>query len=415
MPMTKSHATGQRSLKSPELQFPLLPPLTKGCPTTSTATVSYPLEVTYDLSSVRGRFPTGEGGHAPMTAWTDLLPPVAEALAADVGGTPLIDGGQALDATIEVWLKDESRNPTWSHKDRLNVCTVSAGSLVDAPGIVVASSGNHGASAAAMAARLGLPCVVVMSSGSPPAVAAFVEAYGATTLCVHRDARWQLLNDLVDRLGFHPVSNMTPTHTGHPFGPEGYKTIAFEVVEQLGGRVPAEVYVPTGYAELLYGVWKGFKELEAVGVTDTTPRMMACEVAVRGPLARSIREGLPATTVEGRPTDAYSMATTTSGYRGVLAVTESGGEVVLVDDEQMYAAQARLAGLGLWQELSGASALAGLTVTADRGHRPDGPVVCICTSSGFKDKTLPVNGTRHEIDASWPAVRRTLKSSGIAA
>lgn len=406
MPLTNSLATGQRSLGDLSITYPLLPPLTEGCSKTSTDEVDYPLEVVYDQRDLDvAAFKSTALGES-VAIWEHLLPPLETCLLPGVGGTPLIPAEQLLGADLPggLYLKDESLNPTWSHKDRLNICTVSAAQLVEAPGIVVASSGNHGASAAAMAARLGLPSVVVMSSSTPPAMQAFVEAYGAIVLRVPRDARWHVVRDVVEKLGYHPVSNQTTSHTGHPFGPEGYKTMAWEIHAQLGGLVPEAVFVPTGYAELFFGLWKGFRDLHEIGVADTTPRMMACEVASRGPLATAVREGRPVAAVEARPTDAYSMATTISGYRGVVAVRESGGEVVLVDDQRMATAQSTLGRFGLWQELSGASSVAGLSNLLATGARFDGPVVCICTSSGFKDKGLCDPRSTEVLAPDWNSI-----------
>ncbi|MEV4175069.1 pyridoxal-phosphate dependent enzyme [Nonomuraea sp. NPDC049709] len=367
-----SLALRQRSLGDPSAEFPLFPPLTRGCPKTSTAELAYPLEVVYDYAKVdRGLF--GQEPGPDLARWAPLLPPL-EAPTLGEGGTPLVQLG-------DVYIKDESRNPTWSHKDRLNRVTVSAAVACGAPGVVVASSGNHGASAAAYAARAGLPAIVLTSAESPPAVQAFARAYGAKVVSVPVEARWPLLREVVDRLGYHPVSNQTVTHTGHPFGPEGYKTIAYELFLQLG-EVPAAVFVPTGYAELLYGIWKGFVELRLLGLAEKAPRMFSCESAAGGPHAKALATGAPAAIVELGPTEAYSLAGPVGGHRGVAAVRDSGGEAVLVTDEEMRRAQHDLARQGMWQELSGAAGLA--------GHRRlrrdfDGPVVCVATSSGFKD------------------------------
>ncbi|WP_336208633.1 threonine synthase [Nonomuraea sp. LPB2021202275-12-8] len=362
----------QRSLGDPSITFPLRPPLTRGCPRTSTAELAYPLEVDYDYARVPAELFEQQAG-PDIARWAPLLPPL-HAPTLGEGGTPLLEIGG-------VYVKDESRNPTWSHKDRLNRVTVSAALGEGAPGVVVASSGNHGASAAAYAARAGLPAIVLASAASPPAVQSFVRAYGAKVLTVPLSARWPLLREIVDRLGYHPVSNQTVTHTGHPYGPEGYKTIAYELFVQLG-RVPAAVFAPTGYAELLYGVWKGFAELRGLGVADDVPRMFSCEPATGGPNARAVTNGAPAAIVEVGPTDAYAIDCSVGGHRGVLAVRDSGGGAVLVTDGEMREAQQELARQGLWAELSSAAGLA--------GHRKlgldfDGPVVCVSTSSGFKD------------------------------
>jgi len=306
----------------------------------------------------------------------------------------------------ELFLKDEGRNPTWSHKERLHRGAVSSAALNGAPGIVVASSGNHGA-AAAYAARAGLPCVVVTSADAPPATRSFLLAYGAAVLGVPTEARWSVLRDIVERLGFMPVSNRTVTHIGHPFGPEGYKTIAYELFLRLGRRLPAAVFVPTSYGELLFGVWKGFCELRQLGIVDNTPFMVACEPAVRAPLARAIAAGQPALIVEPTPTDAYAVAVAVSvgGYRGVVVICESEGWTEAPDDAGLRQAQGALAREGLWQELSGAIGVAGLREAVAAGRRFDGPVVCIGTSSGFKDigvgrDMLPT------VAPEWATVRR---------
>ncbi|MBO1419197.1 pyridoxal-phosphate dependent enzyme, partial [Streptomyces sp. FH025] len=373
-----SLATGQRSLGDPDLDYPLWPPLTAGCPRTGTADVAYPVEVdyAYDKLDPATLFSPSEKRHG-LERWAPLLPPLT-APGLGEGATPLVE------LEPGVYVKDESRNPTWSHKDRLNRCTTSAAVGVGAPGIAVASSGNHGASAAAYAARAGLPCVVLTGPDLPPAVDSFLNAYGAVVLPVPWEARWPLLRQVVDRLGLHPVSNLTTTHTGHAYGPEGYKTVAYEIFQDIG--VPSAVFVPTGYGELLFGVWKGFAELRRLGLADRVPRVFACEPAASGPLHRALAEGLPAAHVPVAPSDAYSINSPVSGYRGVVAVRDSGGRALTVDDRQLADAQAELARAGLWTELSSAAGLAGLRSLDPPDLTDGGPVVCISTSSGFKDK-----------------------------
>lgn len=222
-----------------------------------------------------------------LARWSPLLPPL-EAPTLGEGGTPLVE----FDG---IYVKDESRNPTWSHKDRLNRVAVSAAVASGAPGVVVASSGNHGASAAAYAARAGLPAIVLTSADSP---------------------------------------------------------------------------------------WKGFVELRLLGLAEAVPRMFSCETAAGGPHARALATGAPAAIVTLGASDAYGIAGPVGGHRGVVAVRDSGGEALLVTDEELRAAQRDLAGQGLWQELSGAAGLAGYRKLR---RDFDGPVVCVATSSGFKD------------------------------
>ncbi|MCQ8771616.1 threonine synthase [Streptomyces telluris] len=405
-----SLATSQRSLGDPEVRHPLWPPLVAGCPTTSTDTIAHPLEVDYAYDKASSALftaagsDTAPGAGAGHNRWAPLLPPLL-APGLGEGGTPLIGIGDG------VFIKDESRNPTWSHKDRLNRVTTSAAVGVGASGIVVASSGNHGASAAAYAARAGLRCVVLASADVPPAVASFLNAYGALVLPVPAADRWPLMRLIVDRTGLHPVSNLAVTHTGHPFGAEGYKTVAYEIFADLG--VPSAVFVPTGYGELLFGVWKGFTELHRLGLAESVPRIHACEPALGGPLHAALRQGVPATRVDVGDSDAYGIDCPVGSIRGVLAVRGSGGSSLLVSDEQMRAAQAELAGHGLWAELSAAAGLAGLRSAGQEVER-EGPVVCISTSSGFKDRGVGASPElTTPVDPSWDEVSRRLRAAGI--
>ncbi|TDE12173.1 threonine synthase [Jiangella asiatica] len=414
-----SLAVAQRSVRDATITYPLWPPLTEGCPRSSGTEVQYPLEIAYDLQRVDPTLfdqPALPGLHR----WAPVLPPLAPGLDLGVGGTPLVPVPElARFARFdgELYMKDETRNPTWSHKDRLNTCAVSAAVLTGAPGVVVASPGNHGASAAAHAAAAGLPCIVVATAGGPDVGQRFVDSYGAAVVAVDRDDRWPVVRDIVDKLGFHPVSNLTITHTGHPFGPEGYKTIAFEIFGQLGRRVPSAVLVPTGYAEALYGIWKGFVELQAIGVTSRLPRMVACEPAARGPLHKALREGSDATHVPTNPTRAFSIGSTTSGYRGVVAIRDSGGTAILLTEDELEEAHQAQRRAGFWHELSsgaGLAALRQLFTGARRGDwADDGPVVFVSTSSGFKDhEEHPREITISAPD--WASVREHLKTKGIA-
>ncbi len=410
--MNPSLAVAQRSLGDPSLTYPLFPPLLEGCPRTSTADLQYPLELDYDYAHVDAALfdqPPLPG----LERWSPLLPPLAAGLSMGEGGTPLIPAPKLatwMGFDGELFIKDESRNPTWSHKDRLQLCAVSAAVQVGAAGVVVSSSGNHGAAAAAYAARAGLPCIVLITAGGSPVIQHYVRSYGAAVLAVPREARVPLLRQIVARLGYHPVSSTTPTHTGHPFGPEGYKTLAYEVFLQLGRRVPAAMFVPTGYAELFYGVWKGFRELRRLGMVDRTPQMVACEPASRAPLAKALAENRPVVEVPLAPTDAYSVAVNANGYRGVLTVRQSEGLAVAPTDAQMVEAQAAAGRTGLWAELSSVSSVAGLRLALAQGHRFDGPVVCVSTSSGFKDWGIG-RDTAPEIAPDWETVTRTLRDA----
>ena len=371
-----SAAIGQRSLGDPSLLFPLKPPLLRGCPRTSMAEMQYPLEIDFDYAKVsRDIF------HQPplsgLQRWAPLLPPLVPELSLGEGGTALIPSHRiarwaGLDGPI--WLKDESRNPTWSHKDRLNYCIVSTAVANGARGIAIASTGNHGASAAAYARR---------------AFEHFQTALGSDFLLVSREERWPTLNRVVDETGFMPASNLTRFHTGNPFGPEGYKTIAYEIFSQLGGRVPGTVVLPTGYGELLFGVAKGFRELKSFGLSDTVPQMLSAEPAVRAPLARAMSRNEAATEVSGPPSRAAGIACTVSSYRAVVALRGSHGRPLTFHEDVVAEAASELAHEGLWQEYSGVAGLAALHEARARGEVFAEPVVTVLTSTGLKEMPAP--------------------------
>jgi len=405
-----SLATTQRSLGDMSVTYPLFPPLVEGCPATSAAELQYPLVVDYDYK----RTPTdffARDPYAGVWRWGELLPPLAPGLSMGEGGTPLVAAPRLADwagIDAEVFIKDESRNPTGSHKDRLNLCTVSSAVLTGAPGVTVASSGNHGAAAAAYAARAGLPCVLFITEGTEPHLVRMVSAYGAAIVPLPRPLRRVLMRELVQRAGYMPVSSITETHTGHPFGPEGYKTIAYELYRQLGDRVPAAVFVPTAYAELLYGVWLGFKDMQRVAGIGPLPQMIACEPAAGAPLRAALAAGSPVVKVDEAPTAAYSIVVGSNSYRGVLAVQESEGDVLALTDAEIATAQTALGREGLWAEFSGAASVAGLQQAAAAGMRFDGPVVCLMTSMGFKDQGMPAPELP-PVSPTWEAVEKTLR------
>ncbi|PRA46469.1 threonine synthase [Brucella pituitosa] len=384
---TPSLAKGQRSLGPGNPTFPLLPALLSGCPETSNEGMQFPLEVDYDYPVVsRVRFAKGAEWHD----WQEILPPLHPKMTMPVGNTPLVDVSAVAPPAFRdqgVFVKDESRNPTWSHKDRLNTFTVSAALYEGASTIIVASSGNHGVSAAAMASRAGLNCIVLTMPEVSPAFRDMILGYGAFPVFLPAEDRWPALRALQELPGTYPVSNLTSVHTGHPWGPEGYKTIAYEILAELDGQAPSAVVVPTGYGEMLYGIYKGFNEARFLGHTDHVPQLVSVEPAARGPLYHAIEAGVPAITVEARPTFQSGTGTTVNGYRSVVAIRESNGFPMLVNDDAARAAHGVMARQGLWQEYSSSAAFAALDHI--EGFENDGPVVVIGCSTGLKEPTEP--------------------------
>lgn len=408
-----SLARGQRSLAPGQVRrYPLFPVLAEGCPATRSAAAQYPLEVEYDATALASL--AGKAANPPADLADLLRPPILPGLSLGEGATPLVPVPKlaAWARVDDLRVKDETRNPTWSHKDRLNLVTVSAAAASGAAGIVVASSGNHGTSAAAYAARAGLACIAFVPPEISSAFLGMLRAYGACIVSVPTALRWPLMRLVVERLGYHPVSNLTPFHTGHPFGPEGYKPIAYELVEALG-RAPAAVFAPTGYGELLFGLHKGFSELRALGIA-VAPPLYAVEPAALGPLAAAVRDGVPMRTVPGAPTQARSIGSLVSGYRGVLALQGSGGVAVPCDDAEIAEAQSVARTEGLHLEFSSAAGLAGVRRKAREGHCFDGPIIAIATSTGLKDEAAPP-AAPHLDTLDWGRLQAALSAAGLPA
>jgi threonine synthase len=408
MVKNESLATGLRCLSCGE-SYPLDPKLFVGCTACMDEQFQAPLDVAYDYPGLAEDLfsnPPAPG----LARYAPLLPPLAREISLLEGGTPLIPAPELaswIGMSGELYVKDESRNPTWSHKDRFAFLAVSGALEVRAQAVVVSSTGNHGAAIAAYAAKAGLPCLVLAPPQCPAAVRSFLLAYGAALVIVPRKPSWSIIGEGAHKGRWYPGSTFTPTPTGPPYGVEGYKTIAYEIWQQLGRRVPTVVFVPTGYGELLYGVWKGFRELRDLGLADSAPRMAACEPAVMAPLRQALTDNSASALVASQPTIGYAIAASVSGYHAVVAIQESDGFAVPVTDEEMKEAQVNLARVGLWAEASAAASLAGLRKTIAQGAEGKDTVVCINTSSGFKDLSVG-DVAVPSAEGTWEGLEETL-------
>jgi threonine synthase len=233
-----------------------------------------------------------------------------------------------------------------------------------------------------------LPCVVISTVQAQPAFEHFQAALGGIFLVVPPEERWPALRRIVQETGFMPASNLTRFHTGNPFGPEGYKTIAYELFAQMG-EVPGTVVLPTGYGEMLFGVTKGFRELEELGASSRMPRIVSAEPAVRGPLAYAMARNQAAAEVSGPASLAAGIACTVSSYRGAVALREGAGRALTCQESTLVEAVRELGREGLWQEYSGVAGLAALREAKQRGETVEEPVVTVLTSTGLKE--IPAN------------------------
>ncbi len=363
-----------------------------GCPACAAAGRPANVAVAYDLDGLRregfSRSDLADEGTG-LWRYSPLLPVAPHhQISLGEGATPLLPyRALSQELGIELFLKDESRNPTWSYKDRLAAVAISQAVATGARGVVTSSTGNHGAATAAYAAAAGLPCVVLTMASVPETMKTLMQSYGARLLALERGPdRWVLMAEMV-RQGWTPTGNfVSPPVGSNPYGVEGYKTIAFEIAAAWDWQVPDWVVVPTSYGDGLYGTYKGFAELHALGLTDRVPKMVAAEVF--GPLAHALEAGLDyPEPVPAVPSVGFSIATPMSAFQALLALRASRGTAVRVDDPTMEQMQLQVARqIGLYAEVSSAASVAAAAALARQGVcRAGARVVCIITSSGLKD------------------------------
>lgn len=349
-------------------------------------------------------------GACSMWRYRRRLPIASEEIVSlGEGATPLLPSPSALGGTAfegTVLLKDETGNPTGSFKDRLVSVAVSRALADGYTGIVCASTGNAGASAAAYAARAGVPCVVCVPASAPAAKLEQIQSYGPVFVAVdgnYSDA-WRLADELQARGRY---ANVTTTYQ-NPYGVAALRTVSYELIDELDGQVPDAIFVPTGSGPLVRGVLWGYEEALALGIVDRLPALVAVQAAGCAPIVRAFTEG--ATTV--RPWDepltvAAGIADPLQGYAEdgtytLSMVRKSGGWAVAVTDAEMQDAATDLATrVGIFAETSGSAGLAGLRASVRQGLiGTSATAVVLVTGSGFKDLDirLPLVTRRMEFD-----------------
>jgi threonine synthase len=362
-----------------------------GCAACAERGVSVNLTVDYDLAPLKGAIRSDTfDRRGSLWRFRALLPVSGTPVTLGEGATPLL-ALQRLGRRLglsRLYAKDETRNPTWSFKDRLATVAVTHAVANGAGVITVSSTGNHGAATAAYAARARRPCVVFTTAGVPSTMKRLMLAYGAAVVaCPDLATRWWLMRRCVERFGWYPTSGFVEPPIGsNPFGIEGYKTIAYEIADDLGWQAPDAVVVPADYSDGLFGIWKGFRDLDALGLIDKAPRMIAAEP--HGPLAHALERGLDAPErVTAADSIAFSVAGTIGTYQGLVALKESKGAGSRITDEALLEAQRWLAlDEGLFVEPSSATAVAASLQLRERGVLGENDsVVLVLTASGLKD------------------------------
>jgi len=276
--------------------------------------------------------------------WREMMP-VEEAghvVSLGEGGTPLLPARRlgAREGFSDLWIKDESGNPTGSFKARGLSAAVSKAKELGFARIALPSAGNAGGAAAAYAARAGMECDVFLPDDTPELFRIECERYGARVTLVPGliDACGKLVAEGAAQGKWHDVSTLK-----EPYRVEGKKTMGYELAEDFGWELPDALIYPTGGGTGLIGMWKAFSEMERLGwIGPKRPRMIAVQAAGCAPIPRAYALG-KATAEKWENATTYA-----SGLRVpkpfadflILAILrESGGEAIAVTDDEMRAAE----------------------------------------------------------------------------
>jgi threonine synthase len=349
-----------------------------------------------------------------MWRWRRLLPlDGSESYPLQVGGTPLIAPARlrAEAGLPGLVLKDETRTPTGSNKDRATALCLTDAVARGVPAIAAASSGNVAVSLAAGSAAVGIPAYLFVSQRAvSPHKVNLMRAFGATVFLVDGtyEIAYRLSEAACQRFGWYS------RNTGeNPLALQGKKTVAFEVWEQLGRAMPEVAYLPVGDGVTLAAFVHGCDELVRCGVADRLPRIVGVQATGAAPLARAFaNDRSDWTPVEAMTiADGIAVGDPFYGRQALDAVRRTGGDFVCVSDDQLREAIALLARTtGLLAEPAGAAALAGAIAHSSTGPAPTGALLVLVTGTGLKDhRWLPSgSGRAIEIPPELSAIRRFL-------
>ncbi|MFN8633088.1 MAG: pyridoxal-phosphate dependent enzyme [Chloroflexota bacterium] len=353
-----------------------------------------------------------------MWRWRSLLPLDGRSVyPLQIGGTPLVAPGRLRDelGVPGLYLKDETRTPTGSNKDRATALCLVDAARQGATSIACASSGNVACSLAAGAAAMGLTAYIFVSARTvSPSKVAFMRSFGATVFLVDGpyEQAYRLCDDACARFGWYNRNTAS-----NPLALQAKKTVAFEVWEQLGRRMPDVVYLPVGDGVTLAAFVHGCEELIRCGVADRLPRVVGVQASGAAPLAQAYANR--AETWEAVPlthtiADGIDVGDPYFGRQALDAVTRTGGSWLAVSDDDLQAAIATLARTsGMLAEPAGAAALAGVMANRATLSGSAQTVVALVSGTGLKDQRwLPFEGGRAvEIAATLASVERALVSS----
>lgn len=383
------------------------------------------LGVLYDVPALKRDLDRDALTQRPPGIWryAELLPVADPDFRIDLGA-----GGTRLARLTRmpeqgVYMKVEGSNPTGSFKDRPIGVAACVALEQGARRLAALTSGNIGSALAALAAKAGVPALVLLlgSAGRAGQTASVnvekyvqISAYGARVITPIGDLG--TLYGLADRL--EAEAGWSFVHNVQAYQTDGDKTTAFEICEQLGWRAPAAVFVPTGTGTNLYGIWQGFALFKELGFIETLPRIFAVQPAGAASLVKAWASQVetPALLENVAENIAPPISHRVSGYHAYHALRASGGGALAVSDTEILQALKDLAAYeGIYCEAASASALAGIRSALATGLLTSDEVleqgvVGILTSSGLKNSFAlsQVFSPPPQIESTWEAMQAFL-------
>ncbi len=324
-----------------------------------------------------------------MWRYRELLPVEEETPAPPlrVGWSPLYEEPRLAEqlGIAKLYVKDDGLNPTASLKDRASSMAVAKAGEAGAKVIACSSTGNAASSLAGNAAAAGLSTYIFVPSRAPKGKVAQLMTFGATVISVQGsyEDTFELSKQAIDRWDWYNRNAAI-----NPYLSEGKKTVGLEIMEQLGWQVPDYIAISVGDGCTIAGLWKGLKDLHAIGFIDRLPRLISAQASGCCPLNRAIETGEDWHPMEENTlADSIAVGVPRNADKALMAIRESNGLTVNVTDEEIMAAQKLLGSTcGVFGEPAGVTGTAGLKKLCEQGKIPaDATVVSVVTGNGLKD------------------------------
>jgi threonine synthase len=350
------------------------------------------LDVEFDYPAIARRLTRRRlASRSEQSHWRyrELLPIGAEAAlpALAVGWTPLTPAASLARhlGVRTLYLKDDGRNATGSLKDRASSVGVVKAREKRRQIIACASTGNAASSCAGMAASMRMRSVIFVPERAPEPKVTQLLIFGATVFRVRGsyEQAFQLCQQACQRWDWYNRNSGI-----NPYLVEGKKTVGLEIGEQLGWQPPDWVAVSVGDGCTIAGVWKAFREMKILGLTERTPRVLGVQAEGAAPITTAFRTGEPMRPIEPHTlADSIAVGVPRNWKKALFAVAESGGAMINVTDDEILEAMRSTGRLtGIFAEPAAAAAVAGLRRALAEGTvGRRACVVAVITGNGLKD------------------------------